>query len=204
LSFGTIRVALLLGSALSLSGCVSTVIGAAAAGGVAASQERGFSQGVTDNRIALDINRRWADRSSEILAKLSTEVHEGRVLVTGTLPSLELKLDAIKLAWQVDGVREVIDEVKVGESDRFGSSARDLIISSDIRSSILLDKEILSVNYTIETVDGTVYLIGVAQNQAELDRVIAYARNVRYVRNVVSYVRLKSDPLPPMPEKPAS
>lgn len=204
MGFGAIRAALVLGAAFTVSGCVSTVIGAAATGGVAASQERGFGQGMTDNRIALEINKRWADSSGEMLAKLSTEVHEGRVLVTGTVPNLNMKLEAIKLSWQVDGVREVIDEVKVGDGSGLGSSTRDAIISSNIRSNILLDPKILSVNYTIETVDGTVYLIGVAQDQGELDRVMEYARNVSYVKRVVSYMRLKNDPLPPLPDKPAA
>lgn len=183
---------LLLGS---LSGCVEMAIGGAATAGVAASEERGLGGALTDTRIRADINEKWLQASLDILQKVDLSIHEGRVLLTGTVPTADMRLQAVKLTWQVDGVRTVMDEIKVGE-DNSGAIdyARDVWISTQLRSSILFDRAVLSVNYSVETVDGVVYLMGVAQNQAELDRVTNYARNQRYVKQVVSYVRIKDQP----------
>jgi osmotically-inducible protein OsmY len=102
-------------------------------------------------------------------------------------------------------VREVIDEIKVGEGGGIGTYARDVLIANELRAKLLFDRNIQSINYSIETVGGVVYLMGIAQNQAELDRVTGYARNISYVQRVVSYVRLKSERIPPIPDaRPAT
>jgi osmotically-inducible protein OsmY len=94
----------------------------------------------------------------------------------------------------VRGVREVINEVIIDPSGSTGTFARDTWISAQLKSKILFDKEIDSINYQIETVRHVVYLMGVAQNKKELDRVINYARNLKYVERVVNHVILKTDP----------
>ena len=85
----------------------------------------------------------------------------------------------------------MINEIKVTEEGSVGNYARDVWISTQLRTKILFDKEISSINYNIETVDQTVYLMGIAQDQAELDRVTAHARNLAHVRKVISHVRIK-------------
>ena len=191
-------VSVLAGMAAGLSGCVGLAIGGAASVGVAASEERGLGGALTDTRIRADINGKWLNASMDMLQKVDLSVNEGRVLLTGTVPTAEMRVDAVKLVWQVDGVREVIDEIKVGtEGGGVGEYSRDVWISTQLRSDILFDRDIQSVNYSIETVDGTVYLMGVAQNQGELSRVTNYARNLKYVKRVVSYVRIKDQPAAP-------
>jgi osmotically-inducible protein OsmY len=188
---------LLAGLAASLSGCVGLAIGGAATAGVAVSEERGLGGALTDTRIRTDINTKWFNASMDMLQKVDLNVNEGLVHLTGTVPTAEMRLDAVKLVWQVEGVRRVIDDIEVGE-DKSGVKdyARDVWISTRLRTDILFDRNIESVNYTVETVDGVVYLMGVAQNQAELDRVTNYGRNLQYVKRVVSYVRLKGQPIP--------
>jgi osmotically-inducible protein OsmY len=190
-------VAMLAGTATGLSGCVGLALTGAASAGIAASEERGMGGALTDTRIRTDINAKWLNASMDMLQKVDLSVQEGRVLLTGTVPTPELRLEAVKLVWQVDGVREVIDEIKVGEGSGVGHYARDVWIETQLRSSILFDGAVQSVNYSIEAVDGVVYLMGVAQSQTELDRVTNYARNLRYVQRVVSYVRIKDRPAPP-------
>jgi osmotically-inducible protein OsmY len=190
--------AVLVAAAGGLSGCVGLAIGGAASVGVAASEERGLGGALDDTRIRTDINAKWLNASMDMLQKVDLSVEEGRVLLTGTVPTPDMRVDAVKLVWQVDGVREVIDEIKVGaDSGGVGDYTRDVWISTQLRSDILFDRSIQSVNYSIETVDGTVYLMGVAQNQGELSRVTNYARNLKYVKRVVSYVRIKDQPAPP-------
>jgi osmotically-inducible protein OsmY len=188
---------LMAGLVTSLSGCVETVIGGVATVGVAATEERGVSGALTDARIRTDINAAWLHASMDMLQKVDLSVNEGRVHLTGTVPTPEMRLQAVKLVWQVEGVRQVLDDIDVGQ-DRTtaGSYARDVWISTQLRSDLLFDRAVDSVNYSVETVEGTVYLMGVAQNQAELDRVTNYARNIGSVKRVVSYVRMKDQPLP--------
>src|SRR5271163_1510351 len=178
---------LLAGLAASLSGCITLAVGGAATAGVAVSEDRGLSGALTDTRIRADINGKWLNASMDVLQKVDLTVQEGRVHLTGTVPTADMRLQAVKLVWQVEGVRQVIDDIEVGEDKSgVGDYARDVLISTRLRTDILFDRAIQSVNYSVETVDGVVYLMGVAQDQAELDRVTGYARNLRYVKRVVS------------------
>jgi osmotically-inducible protein OsmY len=188
--------AVLGGIGAGLSGCIGMAIGGAATVGVAAQEERGVGGALTDTRIRTDINTKWMNSSMDMLQKLDLSVQEGRVLIAGTLPTPEMRVEAVKLVWQVEGVREVINQVKIGEDSSGGAYARDVWISTQLRSSLLFDRYIQSVNYSVDTVDGVVYLMGVAQSQNELDRATNYARNLRYVKRVVSYVRIKDQPAP--------
>jgi osmotically-inducible protein OsmY len=191
---------LLLALPAALSGCVSMVIGAGATVGVAAAEERGISGAATDVVIQTDINDKWIHESLQIEKDVYLTVHEGRVLLAGTVATPEMRLKAVQLVWEVNGVREVIDEIKVGDGGGIGAYARDVLIANELRTKLLFDRNIQSINYNVETVGGVVYLMGIAQNQAELDRVTGYARNISYVQRVVSYVRLKSERIPPIPD----
>ena len=98
--------------------------------------------------------------------------------------------EAVRLAWQAEGVKEVINEIQIADSD-LGDFASDTWISTNLKSKLLFDSKIASINYSVETVRGVVYLIGVAQSQEELDRVTNHARSLEYVKKVVSYVKIK-------------
>ncbi len=177
-----------------LQGCVGMVAGAAATSATAASQERGLGGAISDTEIRANINRQLFDHDIKLMNDVGLSVVEGRVLLTGTVASQQARLDAVRLAWQARGVREVINELKIGNEGGITSYARDTLISTRLKTEMLFDKEIQAINYSIETVEGVVYLMGIAQNAAELDRVTNRARNLSYVRKVVSYVRLKDDP----------
>jgi len=189
-----LRWALLGCAALSLGGCVSMAIGAAATTGVAASSEKGIGGTVDDTVIRATINSLWMDINIDMWRELGLDVSEGRVLITGKVDKPEWRVDAVKAAWRAQGVKEVINEVKVSDQGGPGNYARDVWISSQLRSRLLFDKQVMSVNYSIDTVDQVVYLMGIARNQKELDVVINYARSLSYVKQVVSYVILRDDP----------
>jgi osmotically-inducible protein OsmY len=176
-----------------LAGCSieGAAIGGAAGVGIMASQERGFSQGISDQAIRIEINDGWLRYSEEMYRLLSLQVQEGRVLVSGVVPTQEMRLEAIRVAWQPEGVREVINEVRVeGEGGGVETFAVDTWISTELKAKLIFDAEVSSINYSIETVHGIVYLMGVAESPKELNRVIEHARNIAYVERVVSYVRL--------------
>lgn len=177
-----------------VSACSPTgmVLGLGAMAGTAATQERGFSTAIDDARIRLEINKLWAENESEFLLRLGLTIHEGRVLLTGILPNARLRALAVRLAWQPEGVREVINEVEVGEGGGLVGMATDSWIATQLKTSNLFDGGVLSVNYSVEVVNGVVYLLGIAQDADEHHRVVTHARSIDNVRKVVSYVRIKS------------
>lgn len=177
-----------------LSGCTGLALGAGATLGVAAAQEGGITGAASDTAIKVQVSEAWFRHNVEMYRRLGITVKEGRVLITGTLPLPDDRVEAIRLAWQVDGVQQVINEIRVDEQGAtIGSYASDTWITGQVKSLLVFDKQIQSVNYTVETVAGTVYLMGIGQNQNELTRAINHARNTRSVKNVVSYVRLRSE-----------
>ena len=177
-----------------LTGCVSAAIGAGAIATTAAIQERGLKGGIDDTVIRAKINSEWLGHDADMYRLVSLSIVEGRVLLTGSVRLPKMRIDAVRLTWKVSGVHEVINEIKVTDEGGVVSYARDSWISTQLKSKMLFDKKILSINYSIETVNGAVYLMGIAQDQQELNRVTNHARTLRYVKRVVSYVRLKTDP----------
>jgi len=155
--------------------------------------EKSFSQTASDQRIETDIRDLLFKTDRKLYEAVELEVEEARVLLSGQVRSVQDRLEAVRLAWQVKGVREVINELAVGDEASVTDFARDAWITSQIDGKLLLDKEVRSLDYSVETVDQVVYLMGIAQSQSALDRVVAHAKNVKYVRRVVSYVRVKSE-----------
>ena len=174
-----------------LGGCAGVVVGAGAATGIAASQERGLPGAARDLKIEAQIADQWFRHDHTFPTKLGIEVHERRVLLTGVVEDPGVRADAVRLAWQVEGIKEIINEIKVAERGDVVDFARDSWITTQLKSKLTLDKRVEAINYAIETVNGTIYLIGVAQSQEELDRVIAHARTIEYVRRIASHVRVK-------------
>jgi osmotically-inducible protein OsmY len=185
----------LLAFALALGGCSTTdvAVGGGATAGVAASQERGIDGALSDTQISAEINYAWLQNSVNMFHELNISVYDGRVMITGVLPNQAKADEAVALAWKPKGVREVIDEIIVDPSGTTGSFASDTWITAQIKAKLLFDRDISAVNYSVDTVRGVVYIMGVAQSQAELDRVFGYARNVEYVKKVVNHAILKSD-----------
>lgn len=196
---GGLVVGLVLMALMTLGACSPTgaLVGVGAGAGIAASEERGFRGAVSDATIRGEINFRWLEYSPEVQLRLGLSIYEGRVLVTGVVEQEEQRNRVIELAWQPNGVREVINEVIVDPSGERGNLVRDTWISTQLRSNLLFDRDVSSINYSVDTVRGTVYVIGIAQNREELDRVIEHARNVGYVERVVNHAILIDDPRRP-------
>lgn len=185
----------LLAAAIFLSGCtpLGVAVGAGATAGVAASEERGIGGTVSDTEIRLEISELWLDQSFDLYNSLELQIYEGRVLVSGRVPTQAMADTAVRLAWQPEGVREVINEITVG-TESAGEFTNDALAATRLRTELTFTRDVRAINYSIRVVDGTVYLLGVAQNRAELDRVIRTARAMSGVRAVVSHVLIKNDP----------
>ncbi len=182
---------------LGLNGCsaVGVASGAAAGVGVASVQEGGISRAYDDAKIQVAINDLWFKYNVDMFRKLDLTIDQGRVLITGVVQDPEHRVEAVRLAWRPKGVKQVINEVRVSKSAGLVGYAKDVWISTRLRTAITLDKEVQSINYSIDTVQGSIYLMGVAQDQAELDRVVEIARTIKNVQRVVSYVKLLGAPV---------
>ena len=185
-------------TALSLaSACtpLGMATGAAAGVGTAASKEGGISGAFTDAGIKGTINEAWLNYNLETFSKLSTTVNQGRVLLTGVVQNPEERVEAVRLVWQVPGVKQVINEIRVADSEGLPGFVKDNWITTRLRTAITFEKNVQSLNYSIDTVQGVVYLMGVAMNEAELNRVQQIARTIPNVKQVVSYVKMIGEPV---------
>ena len=149
---------------------------------------------ISDTALKLAVNKGLVESSFENLFwTVKTTVFEGRVLLTGGVETEQLRDQASEIVWAVDGVREVLNELQVVRDKSVADSVRDKMIVVSLHSKIAGDKKITGINYKIVTYNRTIYLIGVAQTQGELDRIVTYARSIRYVRRLVNYVLLVQD-----------
>ncbi len=187
-------IAVLGGSCGLLSGCYVAAVGiAATTAGSAISDERSVGKIVDDKVIKLKIRDRYNKKDVvKMLSQVSVSVSEGRVMLTGTVPDHESILQAIKLAWEVEGVREVMNEIETEEKS-IGQRAKDSMISTQVRAKYLLREGFRSVNYTVDVNNGTVYILGIAQNKDELKAAEEMASTVGGVNKVISHVVLKAD-----------
>jgi len=189
---------------IALCGCPIAIVGGlAAAGGTgyAANQERGVTGTFDDLTIKTNIQNAWLQVNPLMQRDFDVTVYEGRTLLTGVSPNPEMKAQASQIAAQIPGVRAVYNEIEVAPSEGAWQNVRDTWISAQIRSNLVFNTQVRSVNYTIETVNGSVYLIGSARTQGELERVTEAARNVPYVKRVVSYIEIR--PGAPVAAQPA-
>ncbi|MBX7145779.1 MAG: BON domain-containing protein [Alphaproteobacteria bacterium] len=178
---------------LFLDGCSwqSAATGTAATIGIMATQERGFGDTVTDNTMWLALNKKLLSYSNFIFLHVDSIVYEGRVLLTGYVKNPHHRLLAVKLAWQTQGVQEVINEIIITKKSDLLDYAHDAWIIGQLKSKILIDQKIRAINYAIEAAGGIVYFLGIAQDHDELQQIINHARDIPYVKKVVSYVRIK-------------
>lgn len=173
------------------AGCAPLVVGGAAVAGTASvtSREGGVSAFASDTDIRAQINQLWFHHSLDMMNRLGLTVTHGRVLLTGRARDAQQRLDAVRLVWQVNGVTEVINEIQVDDDSTLLDSARDTWIGTQLRTKLLFDGGVSSQNYSIDVVNGVVYLMGLSKNQDEVDRVLEHARSTPYVQKVVNYVR---------------
>ena len=190
---------LALSGPLCLAGCADVIVGAATTTGLAIAEERTVGDAVKDLTIQAELNHLFFQDDLELYNDVSLSVVEGRVLLKGSVPTHEDRIRADWVARQATRVQEVINEVQVTGEGGILDYAKDRWISLLLAAKLLLDLDILSVNYDVETVNGTVYLLGIAQDEDELEQVKEHARSVDGVERVVSHVIMKDDPRRPAP-----
>jgi len=191
---------------VALGGCPAAIVaglGAAGGTGYAANQERGAGGSVDDFKIKTNIQNAWLNTNPLMQRDLIVTVYEGRILLTGAAPDPQFKAQAKEVASRVPGVRAVYDEIEVTPPESTWESAKDTWITSRVRTELAFNPDVRSVNYAIETANKSVYLIGSARSQAELDIATTVARTTPDVKRVVSYVEIRPG-VPVAAQPPAS
>ncbi|QKX02792.1 BON domain-containing protein [Wolbachia endosymbiont of Litomosoides sigmodontis] len=178
------------------SGCTTLMIGGVVATATAITmQDKSLGNIVDDTTMAIRINKELLKHG--LFSSIKVRVSEGRVLLIGNVDTPDKQLTAEKIAWQQKEVKEVINEIRVTpiQATSILDTTVDGMITAEIRTRLLGKRNIKSINYSINTVEGVVYLMGIAQNKAELKAVTAIARKVKGVKQVVSYVRYRHSKL---------
>ncbi len=178
-----------------LTSCVPAVVAGGAATANVLAQERTVGNAIDDMTLEAKINALYFDKDVDLFSDVDVDVIERRVLLTGSVNSVEAAIEAVNLAWQVDGVQEVINELQIKSSDaNIRDLAQDMWIRAQINGKLMFTKGVGYANYTIEVVNGVVYLMGIASNKEEIKRVAELASKVPHVKKVISHLILKDDP----------
>ncbi len=157
-------------------------------------KEKGIKEAISDGMIDAGINKEFINHDVNMFINIEIEVVEGRVLLTGSVKKTKHRLDAIKLAWKVLGVREVINEIDVTDKGGIKNYIIDVKIKTQMRYKVISDKEIASINYNFECVNGNLFIIGISKDKNELKKVIKHANEIKGVIKVTSHAILKNDP----------
>ena len=167
-------------------------IGAGATVANATQSEKGLKNSASDLRIKTEINHNLFQKDHNLFSSVKISVDNGRVLITGSVTTADHRIEISKLSWKVTGVREVINEVQETNTASITNKAKDLIITKSLQAQLILDQSISSINFSIDTVNGIVYIFGIARNQTEINSIINHARNINYVENIISYMTIKN------------
>jgi len=152
---------------------------------------RSLDESVTDLTANTELKAvLFADRSHDY-SDVDLTLFEGRLMLTGAMPSEEGHQKLLENAWKADGVDQVIDEVLIEQKTSFGQGFEDARIDQTLRAKMIADGEVTSSRYKIAVSRAVVYLLGAARNEAELKRAIELAQNVSGVEKVVSHVALR-------------
>ena len=184
---------MLLLSSFGLTSCIETAVGLGTAAVAASTTEKGFSTSVSDGVIEAKLTDKFIQTDTSLVTSVEKSVSNGAVLLTGKVDTHERKILATRLAWEINGVREVVNEIQISSETSLKATAKDLAASAQLRSSLIGDQDVSSLNYSIDVVNGIVYLSGVAANEDERERVIAHAQELRFAKKVVSYIILSTD-----------
>ena len=156
-------------------------------------EERTLGEFIDDTLIKTQIKNLYFDTNENIFFNVDVEVTQGRVLLTGTLDNSDLRIEATRMAWGINGVQTVINELQISNDDSILNFADDLVISAKIKAKLLINSELPYLNYTVETVNGIVYLIGIASSEGERQAVIDLSNEIYGVVDVIDYIEIKSD-----------
>jgi len=181
----------LLSFSVFITGCVPVIVGGGMiAGGYTALRDKNVGNSLSDSKIDMLIKQRLYKIDHNLFSHVSVVTDYGCVLLTGSVPNPEWINIAEKEAWSVRGVTEVNNHITVSENEDPGQLVKDDFITSTCRSALICKKEVRSVNYKIKTMNGIVYVLGIARTQEELEIALSTIQKISGVKKVISYVKV--------------
>tara|TARA_B100000989_G_scaffold49675_1_gene32663 strand:- start:1341 stop:1934 length:594 start_codon:yes stop_codon:yes gene_type:complete len=189
-----IKKIIILFSFIILSGCVGySSTGVLGTGVSIALDPRSLGTQIDDSLMQQNLRARLVSADKSYIISVKTKILDGRIFLTGKVNSVEDKLKITKLAWEIKGARSVKNDLQIKEKFNFKRSAKDLLITSQLRAAIIGNKKIKSVNYNIDTYKKNIYIYGIAQNKTERDEVAKEAKQILDVENVITSIFLVED-----------
>jgi len=167
--------------------------GTAVVGATVARNQHGLGGTISDTELQAKINNRLLQKDKVLFDKIELSVKHGMVVAIGYVDDESQKQRAMQIIQNVEGSREVFDEIKIQKAPTASETAKDATITSRIKSSLLFDGNIASPNYDVTTVKGVVYICGTAKTKYERDVVLNHARTTSGVKNVVAYIKISKD-----------
>ena len=179
---------------LLLNSCVGTAsTGVFGTGVSVALDPRSLGTQIDDSIMQKNLSTRLALNEKSYLISVNVKVIDGRIFITGKVDDPEEKLKITKLAWETKGVRSVKNDIRIKEEFNFKQSAKDLLITSQLRTAIIFNKEIKAANYQIDTYKKKIYIYGIALTSDERKKVINEAKEILDVENVIASILLVED-----------
>ena len=176
-----------------LSSCSQVIVGGATSTSMVILQERSAKQAAIDILIKAKIEEAmFSNDYDKLFSKVRVIVYEGKVLLVGTVVDESIKENANQISWNTKNVKEVANYITIGKNDLI-DYVKDTRISLELRAKMLTDKEVSEVNFSVTTENRILYLVGIAQNNKELDKVIKHASNIAGVKKIVNLIRLKDE-----------
>ena len=179
-----------------MSGCASAIVGGAATLSLAGVQERSIKDAAIDLEIELLIqDNMFREDTEKMFSAIDVIVIEQRVLLVGNVVNEKIRDKAAAIAWETNKVKEVLNEVTINKNLNLVSSAKDARISLNLSGLLIGDSNISDINFSHSVSGQTIYIIGIAENDSELNNVLNHARTIQGVKKVVSHIILKNDPI---------
>ena len=188
------KVLILIFITLFLSGCVGVSSKGIFGTGVSVALDpRSLGTQIDDSIMQKNLSTRIVLLDKKYLISINSKVLDGRIFITGKVDSPEEKLLITKLAWETKGARSVRNDIKIKEEFDFKQSAKDVLITSQLRTAIIVNKNIKATNYQIDTYKKKIYIYGIALTSEEKDLVISEAKEILDVEDVIASIILVED-----------
>ncbi len=177
-----------------LNGCSGTSSRGLFGTGVSvAIDPRSLGTQIDDSIMEKNLISRLTMVEKKYFLSVKTKVLDGRIFITGKVDNPEEKLKITKIAWETSGVRSVRNDIKIKEKFNFKQSAKDTLITSQLRAALIINKKIKSSNYQIDTYKKNIYIYGIARNKDELEIVVDEANSILDVNKVIASILLVED-----------
>ena len=170
-------------------------VGVLASGGsatmVVAEGDRSLGAVVDDATIKLNLSAKFLKSENSLFLDVNSNVTEGRVLLTGLVDTQEIRIEAVRKVWEIDGVREVINEIEIGNKTTLKEYVNDLWINTQVKSLAARTIGLRSFSYNFETIKGKVYIAGITSRPEQLQAIVESTKTIKGVNEIVNYVVIK-------------